>query len=435
MDREDPHLGTPIGIEVALDLPAACLEPPQETLQRGRFAALILEGARQQFVDRIGRLVSQPLEQPLASAFGTQGLREEIERRDEVGACQPHRQPAVRPGEGRLARLFTQGPPQVTGAFPGQRKELVFVEADQRRLEQAGEVEVVLRQQDEARHRQQVLDRELFPEIEPVDARDLDLLALQLAHQRVDEGIAPSHQHHQVSLVQQLAGTRAALPADEALGMHRDLSRESLVRRPRPLTRRADCGGVEVGFLGGDQRPELDPARRLLAAGIVCDRGSTLRDTARRVGVAEYPVNGVEHGRRRAEGYRQVDGLESLGSIAAPLLEPLAHLGELAWVGALEAEDRLLGVAHGEDRAIAVDRAGACEEFLGQAADHLPLVGVGVLCLVNQHVVDPAVELVEHPRGGVGVFQQSARGDNQVVIVESSLPSLGPVVTPRDVEA
>ena len=47
-------------------------------------------------------------------------------------------------------------------------------------------------------------------------------------------------------------------------------------------------------------------------------------------------------------------------------------------------------------------RAGAGEEFRRQRADDLPLLRAGVLRLVDQHVVDAAIELVVHP-GGVDV--------------------------------
>ena len=159
--------------------------------------------------------------------------------------------------------------PQMASAVPGQGEELVLVEPDQRRLQQAGEVEVVLRQQREARHRQQVLDGELLAQVQPVDAGHLELLALQLADQRIHERVAPAHQHHEVAFVQQLALARAPLVADQALGMDRDQPRQPLVRRGQHAARRLDGGRVGLDLLGGDQRPELDPAGVLLAAVLV----------------------------------------------------------------------------------------------------------------------------------------------------------------------
>ncbi len=209
---------------------------------------------------------------------------------------------------------------------------------------------------------------------------------------------------------------------------------QPLVRLRRRVSRAFQLRRVGLLFLGTDQRPQLHPAGRVLAAGQV-DHVARIGEAARRLVLAEHPVDRIEHGRRRAEGDIEVDRHEALVGHAAALGEPFAHLLELARIGALEAEDRLLDVADGEHRACAFDRALADEELLGQAADHLPLVGVGVLRLVDQHVVDAAVELVEHPGGAVGALQQPARGDDQVVVVQCGAPLLGAGVAPGDVEA
>ena len=91
---------------------------------------------------------------------------------------------------------------------------------------------------------------------------------------------------------------------------------------------------------------------------------------------------------------------------------PVAELpvggGECPRIGALEAEDRLLLVAHRKQRA----RLGACalagEEFLGQRRDNGPLRRARVLRLVDQQVVEAAIELVEHPGGDARAGQQAA---------------------------
>ena len=77
---------------------------------------------------------------------------------------------------------------------------------------------------------------------------------------------------------------------------------------------------------------------------------------------------------------------------------------ELARCGALERKDRLLLVADREHRAHhAVARAGAGGEFGDDVRDDVPLPRAGVLRLVDQHMVDAAVELVMHPAGGDAV--------------------------------
>src|SRR6266702_1081861 len=63
--------------------------------------------------------------------------------------------------------------------------------------------------------------------------------------------------------------------------------------------------------------------------------------------------------------------------------------------------------------------------------DDVPLPGTGVLCLVDQHVIDAAIELVMHPAGG-HVVQHRKRVVDQIVIVEQAARLLlAPVVRRR----
>ena len=68
-------------------------------------------------------------------------------------------------------------------------------------------------------------------------------------------------------------------------------------------------------------------------------------------------------------------------------------------------------------------RAAAREELADQRLDDGPLLGAGVLRLVDQHVMDAAVELVVHPGGG-HVVEQVERLVDQVLIVEQPAPVL-----------
>ena len=54
-------------------------------------------------------------------------------------------------------------------------------------------------------------------------------------------------------------------------------------------------------------------------------------------------------------------------------------------------------------------RAFAGEEFLREGGDHLPLLGAGVLRLVDQDVIEAAIELVQHPGRHALAAQQVAR--------------------------
>ena len=67
----------------------------------------------------------------------------------------------------------------------------------------------------------------------------------------------------------------------------------------------------------------------------------------------------------------------------------------------------------------AVARAVACGKFGNDVLDNVPLPRAGVLRLVDQHVVDAAVELVMHPAGG-NLVQHEKRLVDQVVIIEQA---------------
>ncbi len=151
------------------------------------------------------------------------------------------------------------------------------------------------------------------------------------------------------------------------------------------------------------------------------------RDTILGAVQPEHRVHRLQHCGGGPEGDVQRHRVPvALGGLGAGL-EMAAHPGEFGGVGALEAEDRLLLVAHGEDgarRLAAVPRAESGEELLGDGADDLPLLRIGVLRLVDQDVVQPAVQLEQHPgHGGHAVLaaQQRVGRQDQVVVIEQRL--------------
>ena len=73
-------------------------------------------------------------------------------------------------------------------------------------------------------------------------------------------------------------------------------------------------------------------------------------------------------------------------------------------------------------------RALAGEELLGQRLDHLPLARAGVLRLVDEDVVEAAVELVVDPARGVGAGEQRHGLDDEVLEIEDAARGLQPLV-------
>jgi hypothetical protein len=104
------------------------------------------------------------------------------------------------------------------------------------------------------------------------------------------------------------------------------------------------------------------------------------------------------------------------------------HFDEPTRLGTLKAEDRLLVVADGEDCARCAGDAFARKKVLGDRLHDPPLVRARVLRLVDQNVLHPPVELVEHPLRRVGARQKIARLRYQVGEIECAGAPLGEVI-------
>ena len=161
------------------------------------------------------------------------------------------------------------------------------------------------------------------------------------------------------------------------------------------------------------------------AVGDMANFAAVERDPVPRLRLAKNRIDRLQYrlGRAERDVERQlqpglVDGIDAL-------LEMLPHAQKGLRVGALKAVDRLLRIADRKDRADRVACALAGEELLGQRGDDLPLLGIGVLRLVDQDVVEAAIELEQHPRRHPRPAQQRQRGQHQIVEIEHALQPLG----------
>ncbi len=117
-----------------------------------------------------------------------------------------------------------------------------------------------------------------------------------------------------------------------------------------------------------------------------------------------------------------------MARLARQMAEALLRGAEGLPVRALEAEDRLLLVADREERARRVAaRALAGEELAREALDDAPLLGAGVLGLVDEDVVDAPVEAEAHP-GGLLLLEQRLAAEDEVVVVEHVARALAGLV-------
>jgi hypothetical protein len=172
-------------------------------------------------------------------------------------------------------------------------------------------------------------------------------------------------------------------------------------------------GGSVGQFVGSvssasslDRRPQRHGPTGIGTRGRMRDARRLFERPLPQVGALEHLVHGVQHVGQRAEtvAQRHRRDLEMRGPGAEGVLP--SGLDEHLRVGPLEREDRLLLVAHREQRARPVGGAVAEEEVVDQRPHHLPLQRVGVLPLVDEDMAEPGVELVAHPVALLLVAQQ-----------------------------
>ena len=148
--------------------------------------------------------------------------------------------------------------------------------------------------------------------------------------------------------------------------------------------------------------------------------------------IGDHPIDHGQDRRRRAEAlvHRQVEEV----ALDRPRLagEPGAGDVEAVRIGPLEAEDRLLVIADGEDRPVALRRPLPGEILAGQRADDVPLPLVGVLGLVDEDMVGLAVELVAHPVAHAGRQQQLLGPRDQIVEIDRARRPLGLGISERE---
>ena len=265
----------------------------------------------------------------------------------------------------------------------------------------------------------------MLGQLEAIGAGDRNAGVLQRLDHGVERIAAPPHQHQHVAIAQRpavalAAGHHAAADQRLDLGLNAPGKLHFGAGRGDAVERRAPAFDV-LPVVGFREFPEIDLAR----AGVgqrVMDRISDIdrMDAAKNILLAKHLIDRMQDRRPRPERISKRHRIElQSGALELPLQCPAAQV-EFAWRSALKRKDRLLLVADREHRSHqAVARACARGEFGDDVRDDVPLPRAGILRLVDQHMVDAAVELVMHPAGGDAV-EHLQRLVDQIVIVEQA---------------
>ena len=313
--------------------------------------------------------------------------------------------------------------PQRAGAFRAQVAQIVFTHTHQWRAQNGGQCQIVLRLQHETAKRDQIHHRNLGGQPQTVRPRHRNVQQLELADDLAAERFPPRQQDHDIAGTDGVfvAGQRHARIHPEA-----DLACDFFGQpHHRPSFRR----GVHrllpgIGLLlivRGHGRPELDEAPGFGTMGEMHNFMTVRRQPVTRFGRAKNVIDKAKDFRCRTAGGLQLFVGEVLPRAAdmRPKIVPV-HI-ELHRVCTLKTEDGLLLVADGENGAgerIRLPRAFTGEEILRQLFQDGPLFGAGILRFVDQDVVEPPIQPVEHPGRRVAPLQKALRLGDQIVIVQ-----------------
>ena len=153
---------------------------------------------------------------------------------------------------------------------------------------------------------------------------------------------------------------------------------------------------------------------------------------------SQCAVDEIKHGLRRAEAAiqpqfqqfaRSMTGLQHAcvsRRIVHLRTHPFGRLAKILRAGALKAENRLLVIAHHEQRTHLLGvLAQPRPELLGHGEDDVPLLLVSVLRFVHQNVIELPVKLVADPVRLLLVLQKRGSAADLIVEIDQSLALLG----------
>jgi hypothetical protein len=364
---------------------------------------------------------------------------EEVERRRARGRL-------ARPGKkavgavplGAFARAADEGAPQGPLAAVGEVEQRFLADIAERPAQNARQGEIVVGEAREPGQGQQVLEHPVFGKLQTVGAAHRHTLPLEGPDDLVEQGRPPPDQDQHVAIAARAHAVCFAIEHAVA-GRHHlddragDAPGQTTVRAfVRFAVDRRPGVGLDVDarrFEG----PKIDAAgrvpTRLMFQPETDHVGRFARDeSVERLAGAKHRVDERQNLRGGAPALVQHGLDETKPRVRNHRREALFLDREALGRGALEREDRLLLVGDGEYGAAHRSGAQAAEKLRRQGAKDVPLLGRRVLALVQQDMLEAAVELEEHPRG-IGLHgQQPMRIGDQVGEIQAAARDLGAFV-------
>ncbi len=185
----------------------------KKIVQRRRFALLMRERQGQEFIDRVGGFGPEPADQRSPAAVLAEQQRIKGKGRKRLG---PRRHPSSRRAASTATSSSAAARASSERTAPSRRNfhERVVVKADERRLERAGQRQIIVRQQSRAADRDEIHHRDMVFELEPVGAGGLHIRGLERADHRLEKGVAAANQDHDIAFANapDFAGIRVDHP-------------------------------------------------------------------------------------------------------------------------------------------------------------------------------------------------------------------------------
>ncbi len=283
----------------------------------------------------------------------------------------------------------------------------------------------------EAQGGEQVLHRQRRLQAQPIDARDRNARLVKARNDKSRERASAPQQDEDVA-----GADGPTFRAKEQLVIQPcpHLLRDPLGMSPfmigQPVPRVGDLvftlDLVIVRVAARDRRREEQHLARMAMRGTMM-LGWSRQANGAMTDLGKRRVDDVENRRHGPEAQGQRQFIDDMTRARRTRLKAVQRFDEGLRAGALESEDRLPGVTDDEERArraVVLVRLGL-EIVLDDGLDEVPLSLVGVLRLVDQHMVDALVELVADPFGYALGLEKRTRAADQIVEIDHAGQALG----------